>query len=138
MDRGNLDSAILGRRCGEAVVKRAFTRGDMFVLAGGALAGVETFAAPAKAAQYQFKCAAGQPADHPAVVRAKQMFAAIERESGGRIHTDIFPNGILGSDAALIPQLRLGAIQFWIGLAYLPIVMRRRSRSRRSASQLPR
>src|SRR5262249_54067448 len=34
------------------------------------------------------------------------------RASGGRIHAQFYPNGILGGDPSLISQLRLGAIHF--------------------------
>jgi tripartite ATP-independent transporter DctP family solute receptor len=42
------------------------------------------------------------------------MWHAIERESGGRIHTQFFPNNQLGGNAAMLSQLRLGAIQFYL------------------------
>ena len=42
------------------------------------------------------------------------MWAAIERESGGRIHTQLFPNSQLGGDTAMFTQLRSGALQFFI------------------------
>jgi TRAP-type transport system periplasmic protein len=41
------------------------------------------------------------------------MWAAVERETGGRIHTQFFPNNQLGGDAASFAQLRLGALDFF-------------------------
>ena len=41
------------------------------------------------------------------------MWAAIERESAGRIHAQFFPNSQLGGDTAMLSQLRLGALQFF-------------------------
>jgi TRAP-type transport system periplasmic protein len=79
--------------------------------------------APAGAAQYQFKYGSGLTAEHPQSVRCRQMWAAIERESGGRIHTEMFLNNQLGSDAAMLSQLRLGAIQFLgVGGPLQPVV----------------
>ena len=80
--------------------------------AGFASIGIQ--GAPARAAEFSFKCASPFPVEHPSSVRMKQMWAAIEKESSGRIHTEFFPNGVLGGDAAMIPQLRLGAIQFFL------------------------
>lgn len=41
------------------------------------------------------------------------MFSAIERESGERLRTQFFPNGVLGSDVDMMAQLRVGALQFY-------------------------
>jgi TRAP-type transport system periplasmic protein len=66
----------------------------------------------AAAAQFEFKCGSTNALDHPATIRVTQMWAAIERESGGRIHTHFFPNGQLGGEAGIFTQLRAGAVQF--------------------------
>lgn len=68
--------------------------------------------ARAKAAPFELRCAAQLALDHPASVRLTQMWAAVERESGGRIRVSYFPNSQLGGDAAMFAQLRLGAIDF--------------------------
>jgi TRAP-type transport system periplasmic protein len=70
--------------------------------------------APAKAAQFEFKCGSSATPDQPSSVRLTQMWSAIERESGGRIHTQFFPNSQLGSQAAMLTQLRLGALHFYL------------------------
>ncbi len=70
--------------------------------------------APAKAAQFEFKCASNDAADQPSSVRLLQMWSAIEQESGGRIHTQFFPNSQLGGDAAMFSQLRVGALNFFL------------------------
>src|SRR5690348_586776 len=70
---------------------------------------------PAFAATSSFVCASGAPAEHPTIVRSRQMWEAVERESGGRLHVQVFPNSQLGSDDALVSQVRLGAIQFYLG-----------------------
>ncbi len=45
------------------------------------------------------------------------MWDAVERESGGRIRTRLFPNSLLGSDPAMLTQLRLGSLQFLLATA---------------------
>ena len=67
---------------------------------------------PARAAQFDFKCGSQLPLEHPSSVRLTQMWAAIERESGGRLRTQFIPNSALGNDPAMLSQLRLGALQF--------------------------
>ena len=66
----------------------------------------------ARAAQFEFKCGSELERDHPAVVRLNEMWAAIEQESRGRIHTQMFPANVLGDEAAMFTQTRLGALQF--------------------------
>ena len=66
----------------------------------------------ARAAAFEFKCASDLPEEHPASVRFIEMWRSIEQESGGRIHTQYFPNSILGGDTAMLSQVRLGATQF--------------------------
>jgi TRAP-type transport system periplasmic protein len=68
--------------------------------------------APAKAAQFELKCGTNLPIDHPANVRLTSMWAAIEKESGGRVHVRLFPNSVLGNDPALFNQMRVGAVDF--------------------------
>ena len=66
----------------------------------------------ATAAEFEFKCASIFDASHPSSVRLTQMWEAIERESGGRIHTRLFPNSVLGGESATFSQVRLGALTF--------------------------
>jgi tripartite ATP-independent transporter DctP family solute receptor len=51
------------------------------------------------------------------------MWAQIDRASGGRIHTEFYPNGILGGDPALLSQVRLGALHFFVNLSNFPPVV---------------
>jgi len=50
--------------------------------------------------------------DNPVHVRAVQMANAVKRETNGRLEIQIFPNSMLGSDPAMIEQVRVGALQF--------------------------
>jgi TRAP-type transport system periplasmic protein len=85
-----------------------------FVAAGAAgFATIGILPALAKAAQFEFKCATTFPNDHPATIRMRQMWTAVQNESGGRIRTEFFPGGVLGGDSALVDQVRIGAIQFY-------------------------
>ena len=83
---------------------------------GGATACAATLwtARPAHAAQFEFKAGSTLPVDHPSSVRATQMWAQVERESGGRLRTAFFPNSQLGGDSAMFSQLRSNAINFMI------------------------
>jgi TRAP-type transport system periplasmic protein len=87
--------------------RRGFIAGTAFGLAAIAIA-----KGPAKAAQFEFRCASDLATAHPSSIRMNQMWAAVEQESGGRIHTQFFPNSQLGGELAMLSQLRLGALQF--------------------------
>ena len=63
-------------------------------------------------AVFNYKFSHSQPVDFPLHTASVQMWDAVRRESNGRLNVQIFPNGQLGSDAAVITQLRSGAIQF--------------------------
>ena len=70
--------------------------------------------APSRAAQFEFKCGSNNAVDHPSSKRIGEMWAAIQQESGGRIHTQFFPNSALGGDEAMFNQLRTGALEFML------------------------
>ena len=87
-------------------------RARFITITAGRFATVGIVTAPARAAQFEFKCSSNFTTEHPSIVRLTQMWKAVERESGGRIHTQVFPNNMLGGDPAVIAQLRLGAVAF--------------------------
>jgi tripartite ATP-independent transporter DctP family solute receptor len=68
--------------------------------------------APARAAQFNYKYGNDQTDFSPLTKRALQMWQAIERETGGKLHVDSYPNSVLGGDTQMISQLRSGALQF--------------------------
>jgi tripartite ATP-independent transporter DctP family solute receptor len=79
--------------------------------------------APARAAQFEYKCAHDLGEGDPLNVRSVQMWNAVTHDTGGRFAIQNFPAGALGSDAALLTQLRTGAIQFaLIGAAIAQVV----------------
>jgi TRAP-type transport system periplasmic protein len=67
--------------------------------------------APARAAQFAWKCADVPTPDFPLNVRLTQAFARIRAETNGELDIKLFPNGLLGSDAATVAQMRLGALE---------------------------
>ena len=80
-------------------------------LAGGAGALVLAPRA-ARAETLSFKYGHNLPVEHPLHVRMVEMWAAVRKESSGRLDVTIFPNNELGGDTAMLTQLRSGALQF--------------------------
>ena len=70
------------------------------------------FVRVARAAEFQLKAAGNLQVDHPIIVRATQMWKAIERESNGRIAIQWFPGAVLGTDTSTLAQMRVGAVHF--------------------------
>ena len=83
---------------------------SVFVGAAAAFASVGLVRAAARPAQFPLRIAADLPLEHPISIRGKEMWAAINRESGGRIDAQFFPNSQLGGAEPMFSQLRLGAI----------------------------
>jgi TRAP-type C4-dicarboxylate transport system substrate-binding protein len=83
------------------------------VLAAGAalpLFGILTHRADA--AQFSYKLATGQAPTHPVNVQAKAAADRIREATSGQLDISVFPAAQLGTDAQLISQVRLGAVQF--------------------------
>lgn len=84
-------------------------------IAGGIAATAATIGivrTPAKAAQFVYKFATNQPTDHPLTARGIETWERVRRDTGGRLEVQTFPNSQLGSDVAMLQQVRAGAIQF--------------------------
>jgi TRAP-type transport system periplasmic protein len=67
----------------------------------------------AQQAQWTYKYANNLPETHPMNVRAREMAAAIKRETNGRFDLQIFPNSQLGSDTDTLGQIRSGGVEFF-------------------------
>ncbi len=80
-------------------------------LAGAAVAA--PFVARAQDAEFAYKYANNLPDAHPMNARAKEMAAAIKRETDGRFDLQVFPNNQLGSDTDTLSQLRSGGVEFF-------------------------
>ncbi len=66
---------------------------------------------PARAAQFSLKYGHDLPAEHPINVRSVEAFAKIKKETNGNVEIKSFPTSVLGSDPAMISQLRSGAVE---------------------------
>ncbi|MEO8938387.1 MAG: TRAP transporter substrate-binding protein [Burkholderiaceae bacterium] len=99
-------------------MRQGASRRDVLKLGGvavGALgaAALGGYAAPARAAEFNYKYANNLPATHPMNLRAKEFADRIEKESKGRVVFQIFPSNQLGSDTDMLSQVRSGAIEFF-------------------------
>ena len=61
---------------------------------------------------FRYDYSHSQPTEYPLHTAAVRMWNAVREETNGRLDVRIHPNGQLGSDAAVITQLRSGAVQF--------------------------
>src|ERR1700728_1686764 len=71
------------------------------------------FVARAQQAEFTYKFANNLPDAHPLNTRAKEMSAAINTETNGRVDVQIFPNNQLGADTDVLSQLRSGGVEFF-------------------------
>jgi tripartite ATP-independent transporter DctP family solute receptor len=84
------------------------------ILALGAAGMVASpFVARAQSAEFTYKYANNLPDAHPMNVRAREMAAAILKETNGRLEIKVFPSSQLGSDTDTLSQLRSGAVEFF-------------------------
>jgi TRAP-type transport system periplasmic protein len=79
------------------------------VLTSAVIGGRGTFAF-AQGAKYSLKVGGQFQASHPASVAMDEACAEIRKESKGQIDINFFPNAQLGSDAAMLQQVRQGVI----------------------------
>jgi tripartite ATP-independent transporter DctP family solute receptor len=93
-------------------MKENIGRGRFVAGSSAAFAGIGIVRSPARAAQFSFKYGNDQTISSPVTTRAKEMWAAVERETNGRLHVDTFPDSVLGGDTQMIAQVRSGALQF--------------------------
>jgi len=71
------------------------------------------FVARAQQPQWTYKYANNLPESHPMNSRAREMAAAIKRDTNGRFDLQIFPNSQLGSDTDTLSQIRSGGVEFF-------------------------
>ena len=91
--------------------ERMLTRRDLgaAALASVALGGRSPFAF-AQGAKHSLKLGGQFQASHPASVAMDEACAEIRKESNGEIDIHFFPNAQLGSDAAMLQQVRQGVL----------------------------
>ncbi len=96
--------------------------GRRAVLAGTAAAFALPLAAPlvARAARkITLKYGTNVPVSNPLNVRLQEAFDRINKESDGAVEMRLFPDNQLGSDAAMINQLRSGALEMYSASAVI-------------------
>ncbi len=64
------------------------------------------------APEYVFRYAENQAADYPTTLGAEHFAQLVFERTGGRIQIVVYPDAELGSEAAVIEQLRFGGIDF--------------------------
>lgn len=69
--------------------------------------------ARAQQAEFVYKLANNLPDTHPINVRSREISAAIELETNGRVDIQIFPSSQLESDTDTLSQLRSGGVEFF-------------------------
>jgi len=69
------------------------------------------FIKPAQAAEFELKWGVDVPPDHPISVRSVEAFGHIKAATKGRVEIKAFPSSQLGSDPAMLSQLRTGALE---------------------------
>jgi len=79
------------------------------VLTGATAGGRGTFAL-AQGAKHSLKVGGQFQATHPASVAMEEACAEIRKESNGQVDIHFFPNAQLGSDAAMLQQVRQGVL----------------------------
>ena len=79
--------------------------------AAGGLASIALVRAPLEAAEFEYKLGHDMPRSHPIGVGMVEFAAAVRRETNGRLDIKVFPDNILGSDPAMVTQLRAGALE---------------------------
>jgi tripartite ATP-independent transporter DctP family solute receptor len=82
------------------------------VAAAGLYAATPSKFAFAQGADIKLTYGTAFPADHPGAIRIKEAADAIRKDTGGRVDLQVYPDSQLGSEPAMISQIRSGAIDF--------------------------
>jgi tripartite ATP-independent transporter DctP family solute receptor len=93
-------------------MKHHLSRRRFASAAGATFASIAVIGAPARAAQFQYKYGNDQTASSPVTTNAVEMWKAVEKETGGRLAVQTFPDSQLGGDTQMLTQLRSGALHF--------------------------
>lgn len=80
------------------------------VTVGIAASGLPAFPAIAQGAKFNLKVGGQFQATHPSSIAMEDACAAIRKESKGDVDIQFFPNAQLGSDAAMLQQIRQGVL----------------------------
>ena len=91
------------------MLARRPSRGNLIRGTAAALAGAGLWPRTVRAQTINWRCGSGNGGSTPVNVRLKEAFAKIRVETNGELDIKHYPDSQLGSDPALIPQVRLGA-----------------------------
>ena len=83
-----------------------------FLAGSAALASVAFVRWPGDAAEFSYKFGHQMAIGHPLHTSTVQMWNAVRNETNGRLDVAVFPANTLGSDPAMLTQIRSGALQF--------------------------
>jgi tripartite ATP-independent transporter DctP family solute receptor len=81
--------------------------------AAGGIAAFGILTRRGDAAEFSWRYANNNVAQHPMNVRLREAVERIRAQSGGRVDIQVFPNSQLGGDTDMLSQLRTGAIQMF-------------------------
>src|SRR5665811_2317947 len=68
----------------------------------------------ARAADIRWRLGSSQPLDSPNVIRLKEMADRIRAETGGRLQIEVFGDGALGSDSAMLGMVQKNELEMYI------------------------
>ncbi len=95
---------------------RSINRRKLLQAGTAALGGVAAFGILTRrgdAAEFTWRYANNNVAQHPMNARLREAVVRIREQSGGRVDIQVFPNSQLGGDTDMLSQLRTGAIQMF-------------------------
>jgi len=90
-----------------ALSRRRFIGGTAAVVFAGASTG-------ARAGDIRWRLGSSQPLDSPNVIRLKEMADRIRAETGGRLQIEVFGDGALGSDSAMLGMVQKNELEMYI------------------------
>ena len=108
---GTVAARRIRRTCG-AHVRGLHARRRFLTAAAASVAAPAIARYPAGAAEFTYKLGNDVPAEHPLTLYAQRAATRILQDTGGRyLEVRVFPNSVLGGTAAMMLQLRSGALE---------------------------
>jgi|SRR5579871_167655 len=81
----------------------------------GAMAGAAWLTSKdARAAVFRYRLGSSQPHDSPNGIRLKEMADRIRADTGGQLQIEVYPDGKLGSDSAMLDMVRRNELELYI------------------------
>lgn len=85
-----------------------------FMLGTAAAAVIGGIGTRARAADIRYRLGMSQPLDSPNYIRLKEMAEQVRAETGGRMQIDLYPEGKLGSDNAMLAMLQKNELELYM------------------------